>query len=434
MPATQQKAASTPGGLSKRQVWAKKETTVEFATLKELAVESPAKIVLLVMDGLGGLALEPGGKTELETARTPNLDALAARSSLGLINPVAPGITPGSGPGHLGLFGYDPLRFLIGRGVLEALGIGFDLKDTDVAARGNFCSVDGQGLITDRRAGRIPTDTCVTLCQELRQIKLPGVQVFVEPVKEHRFVLVLRGEGLEDHLSETDPQRLGVPPLAVQATNPSAQKAAELVNAFVAEARKILAPHHPANMLLLRGFARHPHLPTLQQIYGINPAAIAVYPMYRGLATLVGMEILPIVKAEGGAGQTVAEEFLTLAANYQTFDFFFIHVKGTDSAGEDGDFARKVSVIEEVDRRLPDVLALRPDVLIVTGDHSTPAALKSHSWHPVPFLLSSRTARADGIAEFGEHACARGSLGTFLAKDGLILALSCAGKLTKFGA
>jgi 2,3-bisphosphoglycerate-independent phosphoglycerate mutase len=258
--------------------------------------------------------------------------------------------------------------------------------------------------------------------------------VFVEPVKEHRFVLVLRGAGLSDHLTETDPQRLGVPPLAVQATKEDAKKTADLINAFVAEARSILGPHHPANMLLLRGFAQHPHMPTLKQLYGLDAAAIAVYPMYKGLATLAGMEILPIVKAEGGTGQSIAEEFLTLAANYQKYNYFFVHIKGTDSAGEDGDFARKVSVIEEVDKHVPEVLALKPDVLMITGDHSTPAVLKSHSWHPVPFMLAATTARADGVAEFGERACSRGSLGTFAAKDGLLLALSCAGKLTKFGA
>lgn len=407
---------------------------MELSAIKELAVPSPAKIVLLVMDGLGGLAQTPGGKTELETAHTPNLDALAAASSLGLINPVAPGITPGSGPGHLGLFGYDPVTFTIGRGVLEALGIGFDLKDSDVAARGNFCSIDAQGLITDRRAGRISTETCVKLCDLLRQIKLPGVDVFVEPVKEHRFVLVLRAAGLDDHLTESDPQRLGVAPLDVQATTAKAKKTAELVNAFAREARKVLAPHHPANMVVLRGFAKHPDMLTLQQLYGLNPAAIAVYPMYKGLATLAGMKILPVTKAPGGSGTTIAEEFLTLADNFQAFDFFFMHIKGSDSAGEDGDFPRKVSVIEEVDRHIPELLALKPDVIIVTGDHSTPAVLKSHSWHPVPFMLNSRYTRADGIAEFGERACTRGSLGTFLAKDGLIMALSCAQKLTKYGA
>jgi 2,3-bisphosphoglycerate-independent phosphoglycerate mutase len=303
-----------------------------------------------------------------------------------------------------------------------------------VAARGNFCSIDGQGLITDRRAGRISTDTCIKRCGELRKIKLPGVEVFVEPVKEHRFVLVLRGAGLDDHLTESDPQRIGVAPLDVQATTAAAKRTAEVINTFAREARGVLAPHHPANMVLLRGFAKHPDMPTLKQLYGLTPAAIAVYPMYKGLAKLAGMDVLPIVKADGGSGTTISEEFLTLKANYEKFDFFFVHIKGSDSAGEDGDFARKVSVIEEVDRHIPQLLALKPDVVMVSGDHSTPAVLKSHSWHPVPFLLYSRYARADGIAEFGERACTRGSLGTFLAKDGLILALSCAQKLTKYGA
>ncbi len=407
---------------------------MELETLHQLAIGSQAKIVLLVLDGLGGLAREPGGKTELETAHTPNLDALAARSSLGLVMPVGPGITPGSGPGHLALFGYDPLRYLIGRGVLEALGIGFDLRDTDVAARGNFCSIDHNGLITDRRAGRISTETCEQLTALLRQIRLPGVEVFVEPVKEHRFVLVLRGEGLSGNLGETDPQRLGVEPLPVKPLGRDARKTADLVNTFVAAARSILAPHHPANMVLLRGFARHPKLPTLQQLYGLNPAAIAVYPMYKGLAALAGMVILPIVQAGAGGGQTIAEEFLTLRANYEKYDFFFMHIKGTDSAGEDGDFARKVSIIEEVDRHVPELMALNPDVVVVTGDHSTPSVLKSHSWHPVPYLLYSPYTRADGIAEFGEGACARGSLGTFLGQHGMTMALACALRLTKYGA
>lgn len=406
---------------------------MELEGLKELAVDSPAKIVLLVMDGLGGLAREAGGMTELETAHTPNMDALAGASSLGLIMPVAPGVTPGSGPGHLALFGYDPEQYLIGRGALEALGIGFSLGRNDIAARGNFCSVDENGLITDRRAGRISTDTCIKLSALLNQIKLPGVEVFVEPVKEHRFVLVLRGPGLSHQLSESDPQRLGVAPLAVSATAPQAKATADLVNAFVAEARRVLAPHAPANMVLLRGWAKHPDLPTLHEIYGINPAAIAVYPMYKGLARLVGMELLPIADT-GKGGTSIAEEFLTLTRNFDRFDFFFMHVKGTDSAGEDGDFARKVSVIEEVDRHIPELLALKPDVIIITGDHSTPAVLRAHSWHPVPFLINTRFGRADGAPSFGEGACARGSLGVFLGKHGLTLALASALRLTKFGA
>ena len=401
---------------------------MDFKFLRELVVPGQTKIALVVMDGLGGLALEPGGKTELESAHKPNLDALAAQSALGLADPVGPGITPGSGPGHLGIFGYDPTQFEIGRGVLEALGIDFELGRNDVAARGNFCSVDASGKLTDRRAGRIPTELNRELVQLLRTIKLPGVQVFVETVKDYRFVLVLRGEGLGDGLSETDPQRLGVPALPVNALKSNSEKSAQLVNEFIAQARKLLADKLPANMILLRGFAKHPDMPTFKDVYGLNAAAIAVYPMYRGLAKLLGMKTLQV------PGEAIGDEFSVLEKNWSDFDFFYIHIKKTDSAGEDGDFARKAQVIQELDSQLPRLLALKPDVIIVGSDHSTPALLKSHSWHPVPVLLYSRYCRADNIAEYGERACARGSLGRLLSKDLMPMALANALRLTKFGA
>ena len=401
---------------------------MDFAFLKNLVVPAQTKIALIVMDGLGGLPLEPGGKTELESARKPNLDALAAQSALGLADPVAPGITPGSGPGHLGIFGYDPLQYEIGRGVLEALGIDFDLGPKDVAARGNFASVDAAGLLTDRRAGRIATEVNQELVKLLRTIKIPGIEVFVETVKEHRFVLVMRGAGLGDALSETDPQKTGVAPLTVKALNAKSRKAAKLANQFIARARKLLADQHPANMILLRGFAKHPAIPSYQEVFGLRAAAIAVYPMYRGLAKLLGMKTLKV------DGETVADEFTTLAKYWNDFDFFYLHVKKTDSAGEDGDFARKVHAIEEVDALIPRLLALKPDVVIVTADHSTPALLKSHSWHPVPVLLYSKFVRADGIAEFGERVCARGGLGHLRAQELMPIALSNAQRLTKFGA
>ena len=401
---------------------------MDFAFLKNLVVPAQTKIALIVMDGLGGLPLEPGGKTELESARKPNLDALAAQSALGLADPVVPGITPGSGPGHLGILGYDPLQYEIGRGVLEALGIDFDLGPKDVAARGNFASVDATGLLTDRRAGRIATEVNQELVKLLRTIKIPGIEIFVETVKEHRFVLVMRGAGLGDALSETDPQKTGVAPLTVKALNAKSRKAAKLANQFIARARKLLADQHPANMILLRGFAKHPAIPSYQEVFGLRAAAIAVYPMYRGLAKLLGMKTLRV------DGETVADEFTTLAKYWNDFDFVYLHVKKTDSAGEDGDFARKVHAIEEVDALIPRLLALQPDVVIVTADHSTPALLKSHSWHPVPVLLYSKFVRADGIAEFGERACARGGLGHLRAQELMPIALSNAQRLTKFGA
>lgn len=400
---------------------------ISLEDLKELAVPAETKIVLLVMDGLGGLPRPSDGKTELEAARTPNLDQLAARGNCGLLDMVGPGITPGSGPGHLGLFGYDPLRYRIGRGVLEAVGIGLDLTKNDVASRGNFCTVDAAGNIADRRAGRISTDLCVELSALLDRIRVEGAEVIVRPVKEHRFVAVFRAEGLSGELTESDPQQLGRPPLPIQPRSPAAARTAEIVNRFVAEARRVLADRHPANMVLLRGFAKHPTLPTIPEIYGVRAASIAVYPMYRGLASLAGMEALK-------TGETVADEFKTLAEHFGRYDFLFLHVKKTDSSGEDGDFDRKVHVIEEVDGQIPALMALKPDVVVVAGDHSTPAALKMHSWHPVPALLHSRWCRPDGVGKFSERACLGGGLGRLRAPELLPLAMAHALRLTKFGA
>jgi 2,3-bisphosphoglycerate-independent phosphoglycerate mutase len=395
--------------------------------IKEISRPSPTKIVLLVIDGLGGLPGPKTGKTELETAKTPNLDQLASKGICGLADPVGMGITPGSTPGHLALFGYDPLKFNIGRGMVEVMGIDFDLKPRDIAVRGNFCTVDKNGLVTDRRAGRISTEKCTELCQLLDGLAIDRAKLFVRPVKEHRFAAVFRGEGLAPEVSDSDPQQVGVAPMAVTALNPQADMMANIANQFIAKAKKILAEHHPANMVLLRGFSQRPHLPTMDEVYKLKPAAIAVYPMYRGLARLVGMQILE-------TGAAVTEEFATLKQNYADYDFFFLHVKGTDSAGEDGDFDRKVRIIEEVDKALPTLTSLAPDVIVVTADHSTPALLKGHSWHPVPVLLHSRWCRPDRVGEFSEQACISGGLGRFPATQIMPLVMAHALKLNKFGA
>jgi 2,3-bisphosphoglycerate-independent phosphoglycerate mutase len=392
-----------------------------------LVVPNESKIVLISSDGLGGLPRPETGKSELETARIPNLDRLASESACGLLRHVAPGITPGSGPGHLGLFGYDPLRYLVGRGVLEALGIEFDLRAGDVAARGNFCTVDGAGLITDRRAGRIPTEVCVRLTERLRTIRLPGVELFVEPVKEHRFVLVMRGTGLGGRLSETDPQALGKPPLPVRALDTESARSADLVNAFIEQARALLADAAPANMVLLRGFDGVPALPRFPEVFGLRAAAIAAYPMYRGLAKVVGMDVLK-------TGGTFADEVVTLRQHWQSYDFFFVHYKDTDKAGEDGDFDAKVAALERLDGFIPEIEALRPDVLVVSGDHATPSILAAHGWQPVPVLLRSPYAGADPVTAFNERACAAGTLGTLPAQHLMPLVMANALRLTKFGA
>lgn len=395
--------------------------------IKTLSRQSESKIILLVIDGLGGLPLPETGRTELETARTPNLDKLATEGICGLSDPVMPGITPGSAPGHLALFGYDPVKYNIGRGILEAVGIDFPLKPGDVAARGNFCTIDNAGMVTDRRAGRISTEKCTELCAKLDGQTIDGVQVFVRPVKEHRFIVVFRGNGLSHEAADSDPQREGIPPLKIKAETLEAEKLADVANKFVEISREALSSQTPANMLLLRGFSGEPGFPSMNEIYKLNPAAVAGYPMYRGLARLVGMTTL-----ETGPG--IGDAFNAVKKHYAKYDFFFIHVKPADAAGEDGDFVRKVKVIEEVDSFIPVLTFLKPDVIVVTGDHSTPAMLKGHSWHPVPVILRSEFCRPDEVKEFSESACLRGGLGRIPAVQIMPLAMANALKLTKFGA
>lgn len=394
---------------------------------RRLQRSSDSKIILCVSDGLGGLPLEPGGKTELETAATPNMDALAQRGVTGMSIPVLPGIAPGSGPGHLGLFGYDPLQYEIGRGVLEALGIDFDLGSEDVAIRGNFCTIDDDGLITDRRAGRIASEIGAKLCEKLDQIEIPGVEVFVRHVKEYRLVIVFRGTGLGGNVNDTDPQRTGAAPLDPQGRDEASRKTADVCRQFIQQAGEILKDDAPANLLTMRGIACRPPIPTFEEVYGTRAAAIAVYPMYRGLARLVGMDVLD-------AGATLDDQMSCLEQHWNDYDFFFVHFKYTDSTGEDGNFSGKVEKIQDLDAAVPRMTALNPDVLIVTGDHSTPAKMKSHSGHPVPTLLVANQCRFDGSATFGEDACRVGELGQFEAKYLMLQALAHAGRLDKFGA
>ena len=402
-------------------------TMIGFEHMKKISRTSPSKIVLLVIDGVGGLPHAKTGKTELESARKPNLNRIARDSLCGLIDPVGPGITPGSAPGHLAIFGYDPVKYNIGRGVVEALGIDLELKPEDITARGNFCTVDNKGIIIDRRAGRVPTDKSTGLCRSLNNITINGAEISVLPVKEHRFVLILRGEALSAELADSDPQQAGLAPKKIEALSPQAQGTAEIANAFVSQARSLLQGETPANMVLLRGFSRRPDIPSIPEIYKLKPAVIAIYPMYRGLAKLVGMQVLP-------GGESITEQLNSLRRYYADYDFFFVHFKSTDARGEDGNFRAKVQAIEELDNALPSLLSLDPEVLIITGDHSTPATLAMHSWHPVPFMLKSKWCRPDNVAEFSERACLAGGMGRFPATEIMPLAMANALKLDKFGA
>ncbi len=397
--------------------------------LSELTVSGEGKIVFLILDGLGGLPYGERRETELEAAQTPNLNALAKDSICGLLDPLGPGLTPGSGPAHLALFGYDPFQYNVGRGLLSAAGVDYPLDPEDLYARVNFATLDGEGLVTDRRAGRLDTEENRRLAEVLTaRVSLPGGIGFrLVTEKEHRALLVLSGKGLSPELAETDPQKTGVFPLAPRALIPEAQKTAGILTEMLGQVRTILAEEKRGNMILLRGYAKHHPFPGFRERYRLSALAISLYPMYRGIARLLGMEVL-------GEVSTLEEEFAALAANFEGYDFFFLHVKTPDARGEDGDYAGKVKAIEEVDRFIPEVRALNPRVLVVTGDHSTPAALKGHSWHPVPALLYSPACLPDDVSSFGERPCLKGGLGILPMKDLMALALAHAGRLAKFGA
>jgi 2,3-bisphosphoglycerate-independent phosphoglycerate mutase len=381
------------------------------------------------MDGLGGLPMGGRDQTELESARTPNLDALAGKSVCGLLDPVGYGITPGSGPAHFALFGYDPIKNNIGRGILEAAGIDFPMTDRDLLVRINFATIDANGLVTDRRAGRIDNETNKRICRKLRENiqKLSDIEIIFEPVQEHRALLTLRGDGLREEILETDPQKTGFPPFTPKALVPEAEETAAVLQELIHKATEILSDEKKANMMLLRGYSRYRRYPTLAERFGLKALAIASYPMYRGIARLLGMAV-------GPKPSSIQEEIVALRDHYDQYDFFFLHVKPTDSRGEDGNFDAKVAVIEEVDALIPLVLELKPDVLVVTGDHSTPAALALHSWHPLPVLLSSVTCRPDRVDRFGERDCITGGLGRMPMVHLMGLALAHARRLKKFGA
>jgi len=403
------------------------------ALYSELTLKPNAKLVLLVLDGLGDLATkEQSYLTPLEAAYTPHLDALSKCSAQGRMIPVAPGLTPGSGPGHLGLFGYDPLEFQVGRGVIEALGLGVELKPGDVCARANFATLDAKGIVTDRRAGRIPTETCEKLCALLaaKIKKIGDTQIIIKAGKEHRFVVVFRGKGLEGPLTDADPNREGYAVPTVKPRDPKSakqKKTARLIADFYKLARPILAKEKPANGFLMRGIAHQPEIPLFEDRYQLKPACLAVYPMYKGLAQLVGMK-----KIEGP--QTIAEQFERYLTEYDNYDYFFIHYKYTDKAGEDGNFSAKKKAIEDLDAALPILLKKKPDVLAITGDHSTPVAMKGHSWHPQPVLLNSAISGSDKLDRFTETGANNGSLGIFPAKFLIRLMQANAKMFDKFGA
>ncbi len=404
--------------------------------LKSLVKINDSKILLIVLDGLGGLPVKEG-KTELELAKTPNLDGLVKKSATGLHIPVDYGITPGSGPGHLGLFGYDPIKYQIGRGILEALGLGLEVKETDIAVRGNYATVkyeNGKPIVVDRRAGRIPTEENRRITRKLQEAikEIDGVQIILKAGMEHRLAVIFRfPEPLppgSDEINDTDPQEVGREPLRAEGRNHNAQKVASIVNKFIERVSEILKDEPKANYILLRGFSQKPDIPTMEERFGLKACCIAVYPMYKGLASLVGMEIVEF------SGDTIQDEIDTLKRVWSEYDFFFVHIKKTDSYGEDGNYEGKVKVIEDFDKHLPQFLELKPNVVAITGDHSTPSIIKGHSWHPVPLLIHSPYVLGGTSERFTERECLKGEIGIIPAQKIIQLLLANAGRLKKFGA
>jgi len=399
--------------------------------IKPLIQKNESKIVMIVLDGVGGLP-NASGKTELETANTPNLDALTRESACGLHIPVAHGITPGSGPGHLGVFGYNPVDCQIGRGILEALGLGLEVRKTDVAVRCNYATIK-DGIIKDRRAGRIPTGQSKKLTEKLQKEikKIDDAELIFAPGMEHRFAVLMRFPDNLAHdaamIADTDPQKEGNAPLQPAALSKNAGRVSRIAEKLINTAHEILKNEEKANFILTRGFSNMPNIPNFDEAFGLNALAIATYPMYRGLARLVGMDTPAL---EG----SVEDEIIFLKKKYKEHDFFFLHVKKVDSYGEDGNFEGKAERIAEFDKLLPLILELKPEVLVITGDHSTPALMKGHSWHPVPVLLKSPYVLGGLSNAFSERECVKGELGIFPAFNIMPLALAHAGRLKKFGA
>ncbi len=395
----------------------------------QLVIENTTKIIFLVMDGVGGLPMKGKKGTELQAANTPQLDQLAADSICGLLDPILPGVTPGSGPAHFALFGYNPIEANIGRGVLEAAGINLPLTDRDVAIRINFATSDKNGNITDRRAGRLDTETNRRVCQKIREhVSLtPDAEFIIETVKEHRAALLIRGENLGGDIIDTDPQKIDLPPLEAKALNPESETTARLTRRFLEQAHRVLADEKKANTLLLRGFAKHRPYKSMMERFKLKSLAIANYPMYRGVAFLLNMDLHPVLP-------DVKSQFEAVKQTYDSHDFFFVHVKATDARGEDGNFDEKIKVIEEVDSLIPILTELHPDVFVVTADHSTPAVMKSHSWHPVPVLLKSASCRPDTVVHFDEISCIQGGLGRQPSMNLMPIILANAQRLMKFGA
>jgi 2,3-bisphosphoglycerate-independent phosphoglycerate mutase len=412
---------------------------------------SKGKILILLCDGVADRPVEElDGKTPLEVARTPNFDRLARRGENGILDPVAPGVRPGSDTAHLALLGYDPYEYYTGRGPFEALGVGMDVRPGDVAFRCNFATVeerDGELFVTDRRAGRI-TEGTAELVAPLNGIELDGVTCFIKESTAHRAALVLRGEGLGAAVSDADPHEEGAAVGRAAGPTPEDEKTAAIVNEFVALSYKTLKGHAvnrereklglpPANIILPRGAGLAPHIPHVTALYDLTAAAVVEVGLIRGIARYCGLDVVPLPESVNGGLDTDLAAFMAAVAEaVGKYDLVLANVKGPDVAGHDGDAAAKVAVIERIDAAAGPLLDGLPAGchVAVLGDHATPVAVRDHSGDPVPVLFWGPAVRTDAVETYGERPAATGGAGRLRGRDLLPIMLNLAGRAEKFGA
>lgn len=404
------------------------------------------KVIFVICDGLADRPIpELGGLTPLEAAPTPHLDKLAYEAECGMMHTLGRGKTPGSDTAHLTLFGYDIATSYSGRGPIEVAGLGMELKHGDVALRGNMGTVI-DGMITDRRAGRIRVVTPV--CEALDGMEIDGVTFIVKPGTAHRAGVIIRGEGLSDAIIDADPHVPDVPIRTVTPTDdtPEAKKTADVLNKFLARAHEVLKDHQfnkdriaagdlPANYLLVRGAGQYKQVESFEKRYGLSACCIAGGGLYKGIGAFLGMDILEVPGATALPDTDIEAKFKLAVDSLKKYDFVFVHVKAADSLGEDGDHAGKRDFIARIDQAVP-VLAGRPDdtLLVWTADHTTPCEMKAHSADPVPIMYHGGAVRTDRVESFGERACGEGGLGFISGLDLMPQVMNLLGKLHLVGA
>ncbi|MCK4443355.1 MAG: 2,3-bisphosphoglycerate-independent phosphoglycerate mutase [Thermoplasmata archaeon] len=404
------------------------------------------KILLIILDGMADRPVAVlGSKTPLQAANTPNMDWFAKNGMCGQMDPIAPGVRPGSDTSHLAILGYNPHEVYTGRGPFEAAGVGLPMEHGDIAFRCNFGTIDADGTVRDRRAGRIRKGTS-EIARDLDGMPIEGVKVIFKEATEHRAVLILRGDGLSPKVTDVDPHAVGVKYHECEALEPEAGRTAEIVNEFVERSREILADHEvnkkrlkegdfPANIILPRGSGVFPHLDSLEERFGIRSAAICGVTLIKGICRVAGMKILDVDGATGGLDTDMIAKGKAAIEALESYDFVFLNVKAPDICGHDGDPEGKVKVAERLDMMMSFIRKeLRNDVIMaVTSDHSTPVSVRDHAGDSVPLIVYGKDIRVDEVSSYDEISVTKGILGRIRGSDLIHILLDQSGRAEKFG-